>query len=314
MSFCTKCGNQLAADSSFCPKCGTQATTTAPDTTIPQSTPQKAPQGATKAPQAPIPQEPTPPPTQTAPKPPRKKKKTLLVCAIVFGVFVLLMIVFNAIGDNMTPEEKAARDASRNAAATTVNTANTQRPEVGGTMEFGGYTWLVLDVQGDKALLITEHIIELRAFTTSDTRIDKNKPVLWEDCTLRAYLNEEFYYEKFTPQEQVRILETRNANENPAYGADGCDDTIDKVFLLSVEEANKYFADGDGRKARYTQKDNSDRSFDSWYLRTPLTIGTTNAPRVAYVSEYSGDVSDGVSGGTGVMGYNGVRPALWLSL
>ena len=114
-------------------------------------------------------------------------------------------------------------------------------PEVGDTYSFGSYEWLVLDVQEDRALLITKDIIERRAYH------DENKDVKWESCSLRQYLNEEFF-DSFGVAKK-RILQTENLNPATFYttikgrsvNTPGGNPTTDHIFLLSVYEANKYF-------------------------------------------------------------------------
>ncbi|MGG6312417.1 DUF6273 domain-containing protein [Paenibacillus macerans] len=50
-------------------------------------------------------------------------------------------------------------------------------------LSFGGYNWRVLDTQSNAALIITEDIIEQRAYH------DAYKDITWADCALRKYLN-----------------------------------------------------------------------------------------------------------------------------
>jgi len=124
-------------------------------------------------------------------------------------------------------------------------TACAENPRIGSAITFGGLQWRILNVKGDKALLITEQVIEERPFHNDwqDT--------CWETCSLREYLNNEFYKNQFTPEEQARILETKNTNnKNPWYDTDDSNDTIDKVFLLSIDEVVKYFGDSRSVKNR----------------------------------------------------------------
>ena len=119
--------------------------------------------------------------------------------------------------------------------------------------------------------------------------------------------------------------------KNEWYNIDGGKDTEDFVFLLSLEEADKYF----GNSGDYTNKNqkrydndkfvaNSYGSYLSneydrdraskdekgkacwWWLRSPGGISYC----AAYVNSY-GYVRDS---GNYVDFYYGVRPALWLNL
>lgn len=201
---------------------------------------------------------------------------------------------------------------------------------IGSIVPFGGYDWRVLDIQGNTALIITEYMIEQHPFN------NRAGDVTWAECSLRKYLNSDFY-NKFTPAEQSRIIPVMNKNNgNLWYGSRGGEDTQDYIFLLSIEEAVcKYFGDSSKNletrspKQRYwfQRKDdnNSKRrsSFDGyiwwWWLRSP---GRDNR-RAVYIH---GDGNIGIQG-NGTFHYSsntihpltgdnsgGVRPALWLSL
>ncbi|MDR0839769.1 MAG: DUF6273 domain-containing protein [Christensenellaceae bacterium] len=108
---------------------------------------------------------------------------------------------------------------------------------IGDTYTFGGYEWVVLDKQEGKALIITKDIIDLRAYNEEYT------DVTWEQSTLRAWLNGEFY-NRFGAAERSLIANTKVVNDdNPWEGTDGGNDTTDKIFLLSLDEFALYFGD-----------------------------------------------------------------------
>ena len=197
-------------------------------------------------------------------------------------------------------------------------------------IQFGGYDWRTLDIQDDRILIITEDIIGVRPYDSEFT------DEVWETCNLRSYLNAEFL-KKFTSEEQNRIIETEVNNPiNLWYGTSGGKDTLDKIFLLSLEEVDRYFGnngdylnnrrkdfdfDGDifvpsenggyfsniydsSRQAKY----NGEPAF--WWLRSP-GIHTGSAASVFY------------NGSVGVFGLDlycvldvicGIRPALWLKI
>jgi len=166
------------------------------------------------------------------------------------------------------------------------------------TTSFGGYDWLVLEKQGGKALILSEYVLETRPYHSEYTDIT------WEKCSLREYLNGEFY-DKFNDEDKARIAETRVINDdNPAYGTDGGNDTNDKVFLLSFDEMQKYFIDDYSRMAF-----NPDGTYaDWWWLRTP-----------GFKSDCAAAVQEGSLFLNGVAVYDvnngvGVRPAMWITL
>ncbi|GHV39484.1 hypothetical protein FACS189490_03170 [Clostridia bacterium] len=59
--------------------------------------------------------------------------------------------------------------------------------EIGAVLPFGGYNWRVLDIKDNADLLITENIIEQRPYHNA------YKDITWAECSLREYLNGEFY-------------------------------------------------------------------------------------------------------------------------
>lgn len=115
----------------------------------------------------------------------------------------------------------------------------------GGKIKFGKYDWYVLDKKEDKMLIITEKVFEKRAYNNCECEIT------WETSDMRKYLNNEFY-NSFDTADRARIIETENENkDNPWYGTSGGNPTIDKIFLLSIEEVIKYFGDSGQIKTRY---------------------------------------------------------------
>ncbi len=199
--------------------------------------------------------------------------------------------------------------------------------EIGSTILFGNYKWCVLDIQNDMALVVTEEIIEHRPY--HNAYID----ITWADCSMRAYLNREFY-DQFSATEQARIVPVLNKNlDNQWYGAKGGADTQDRIFLLSLEEVCKYFGNSlsklqnPGKKQRYwferKDENNSKRLAKVlgkevtwwWWLRSPGRVnvkavyifGTDGNIGIQGNNILKGNISDGWCTG-------GVRPALWLKL
>lgn len=114
-----------------------------------------------------------------------------------------------------------------------------------GKIHFGKYDWYILNKQADRMFIITEKVIEKLPY-----HYEKNE-ITWENCDLRKYLNGEFY-NSFNENERNRIIEVVNENpDNPWYGTSGGNVTVDKIFLLSIDEVIKYFGDSGQIKTRY---------------------------------------------------------------
>jgi len=149
----------------------------------------------------------------------------------------------------------------------------------GGLVHFGGYFWRVLDIQGSKALVISEDILFARAVHP------ENADITWETCELRQYLNGTWYDQTFSTTEKGRIVEG-----------------TDKLFLLSDDEATSYFSGSSSRIAL-----NAQGTASWWWLRSPGNYSGF----AAYV------IFDGSVSVVGIDVLNvdgGVRPAFWLNL
>ncbi len=153
-------------------------------------------------------------------------------------------------------------------------------------------TWRVLDVDREQetALLIAD------AQAAEKPYHEKCESITWEKCTLRAWLNGEYYEKTFSDAEKAAILATGHENpNNPQYGTAGCNPTTDRIFLLSIEEAKRYFRD---------DKDLATGSW--WWLRSPGSYSGS----AAYV-RYVGGVN---AGGDDVNCFGGIRPAFTINL
>ena len=136
--------------------------------------------------------------------------------------------------------------------------------------------WLVLENDGETVLLISRYGLDCQPYNTRD------ESTTWEQCTLRSWLNEEFYNCAFSSDEKKRIVKSNvSADENPEYSTNPGRTTKDNVFLLSVVEARKYFKSDEARRCAATDyaiqsgayKSSSykvnDRWACWWWLRSP---------------------------------------------
>lgn len=192
--------------------------------------------------------------------------------------------------------------------------------EVGSIVKFGKYEqdndtsngkedieWLVLAKENSNVLLISKKALDCKSYNTIEM------DVTWETCSLRTWLNTHFLNDAFTKEEQAIINTTDvTADANPDYNTDPGNDTKDEVFLLSIEEANKYFDNDSERKCIPTSyvlaNENSLKNGNNWWaLRTP---GQSQ-------NHVAGVVGDGYFSKSGAWVDNShtlVRPAIWISL
>lgn len=205
---------------------------------------------------------------------------------------------------------------------------------VGDYVEFGKYSWEVLEIKGGDALVLSERILEHRQYHSEYTA------VTWETSDIRAYLNSDFLDNNFSEDEikQLKSVKVENS-DNPwdfskqggNYKTPGGEDTEDRVFLLSLEEVVKYMGSdkygmlaqeelGKSENKLYDGMSDvrvaynlygkigtlvSDRSSENWLLRSPGCY-TNNA---AFVN-YSGDIR--IDGHNVDDGRFGIRPAMWI--
>lgn len=115
-------------------------------------------------------------------------------------------------------------------------------------------------------------------------------------------LNSEFISSAFSEDEKAMLLTvTVSADSNPEYNTNPGNATQDKVFLLSIDEANKYFESVDARQCGV----GGDSCW--WWLRSP----GVDRDYAAGVSN-DGDIFE--YGSTVNSSKHAVRPALWIDL
>lgn len=91
--------------------------------------------------------------------------------------------------------------------------------------------WIVLKNKDNKLYVMSKYGLDNKPYHY------KREAVTWETCSLREWLNGEFYEAAFSAEEKAMIADTELTNaDNPYYNTEGGNDTIDKVFLLSYKE------------------------------------------------------------------------------
>ena len=233
-----------------------------------------------------------------------------------------------------TPVPTATPSPVPTAEPTLVPTATPVPVAVGDHVWFGAYPqtalgtdktpieWLVLDRDGDDVLLLSRYGLDCMPYH------DRLEATAWSKCSLRTWLNDEFFYSAFTFEERQGVL-SAFVDNGAAQGCagwltSGGQNTIDRVFLLSYAEANRYFgltySDGNASsraaptdyaltRGAYaaedcTTEDGAHAGF--WWLRSP---------GYAYQSRAAGVYHDGTLDFDAVT-YNRacVRPAIWVNL
>lgn len=182
--------------------------------------------------------------------------------------------------------------------------------DVGDTIQFGDYhganQWIILEKTGNKILVISKYCLDRQPYNTT---VDD---VTWETCSLRQWLNSTYLNEAFSEAEQAKIASTTISTPSNMDWT-GQVDTTDKVFLLSIDEAEKYFETDNARRAEataYVIENGPDytQSTWNWWLRSPGQYEDF----AMYVS--SAGTIDERGSYVDMSIYFTVRPAMWINL
>lgn len=177
--------------------------------------------------------------------------------------------------------------------------------------------WIVLkEFEDGRMLLVSTEVLDCQKYEEEFEEYF----MTWENCSLRKWLNTTFLNDAFSPKDQEKILEVTNKTvDNAKYGVPGGADTSDKVFLLSLEEVNRYFMPDDyfstgictvTKYARARGVEVTREGACKWWLRTPGLQEYSRAPQATYVDS---------RGQVNLFGYDmrfnfiGVRPAIMIN-
>ena len=172
----------------------------------------------------------------------------------------------------------------------------------------------MLDVQGNKALLLSRYALDAQPFHK------KYEYVTWDTSTIRQWLNGTFYNSAFSEDEKT-IMErtTLLPDRNPYIKCDSGRETADYVFLLSLEEVDAFIqSNGNIDKdallcypTDYAVQQGTYKNKDTggcwWWLRTSaddnLAVCSVNSDTI--IDYHDGTVNSPKAG---------VRPAIWVSI
>lgn len=106
---------------------------------------------------------------------------------------------------------------------------------IGGKIKVGNNRWKIIDIRSDGISLLCEDYFETHAFHSEYMK------TTWSQCSLRKWLNNEYISKSFSLDEIKYILDTRNETQISLLDfPDVSPITIDKVFIFSADEFEKY--------------------------------------------------------------------------
>lgn len=160
--------------------------------------------------------------------------------------------------------------------------------EVGSIVTFGFYEqdndaangmepieWIVLERQDDELLLISKYILELKKFNNVKKFNQNPEKANWAACDLRSWLNNDFLNKAFSGNQEYIVDNTVFTpdvkNWDGTETVFGGGETIDKVYLLSKDEAESYFQTNKDRSTTGTEYVTAKLNHGgnlSWFLRS----------------------------------------------
>ena len=176
--------------------------------------------------------------------------------------------------------------------------------------------WIILAERDDSVLLLSRYALAAQPY------YELYRTRYWKDCDLRVWLNGTFLQEAFSAEEQDAILLTEVDNgSSQGYApwiSSGCENTSDRIFVLSYTEAMTYFASDEERMCAPTAAAAAGGVWQSslgqeadgtaacwWWLRSPgghqgyYSAAVRSSGSILYTFVSSRSV--------------GVRPAMWVS-
>ena len=190
--------------------------------------------------------------------------------------------------------------------------------------------WIILEDQKDRLLITSKYALDTKNYK------DKLVWTTWENSDIRYWLNTTFLNAAFDEDEQKLIVESNIktvAYKGSVYIEKYYEKTVDSIFLLSVEEVQKYFIDDKTRKlqptpalkAKNPEAVDGNGDYCMWWVRTQkkyrnefLSIGT-QASKMIYVP-YNGELGNDEDNmpaefvaGTHACNI-AIRPAMWLDI
>ena len=221
--------------------------------------------------------------------------------------------------------------------------------------------WRILTTSGNSAFIMSDIALDsfsiqpdrkseirgdlLASYNNSTGVPDGTYANNWEYCFLRGWLNETFYNEVFNSLQKEIIKTTRldntarscNPNEDPKYYgygenagknkfADQCNNTDDKIFLLSlrdvtttaygfnkdvlVEDSARNLQATDFAKLHGAPMNTNDKKYVTWYTRSPAPANGNQGYATFVLDRHAKGAIDSID----LVPDGGVVPALWITL
>lgn len=253
--------------------------------------------------------------------------RKILIMVITFSI-LLCQLTFAAKLDSDLVGAKIVSQYSKNTDFNRLNTVQIgQYHQKGSNInERQSIDWIVLAKQDGKALLMSKYTLDKIPYHNTKDFCN------WENCYLRAWLNNDFYNYAFNNDEKALIVPTTNITTDKRVSETVT--TVDNIFILSDDEFKQYFNCNEDEHCKTTASLFTEyaltkpiiygNSICSYFLRSKRledeSLGTKqNAKPFEYVDDVN-DNEDGTFymccyptwGGASSFLINGIRPAMWV--
>lgn len=335
MAFCHKCGYKLDPGDKFCFECGAKVREKGPEkvNVSRDADEDKSKEIETKE----IQNKEAVPSTERAKFNRLPLIISIVVVSIVLSLSLILAIIKGAGKDSSSREDvNTSSTTIKNGIVSKVETTTsttTEQPALSkwDTITMGKYPqdadgtvrdieWIVIDIQDGKAMVISKYVLDSRQFDYEKISYGQ---IIWPGCSLRKWLNSEFYTTAFSAEEQKIICSTEVFTTSVDSTNYFKKSSTDKVFLLSLDEVKdklKSFRSASPtayclKKGVNCASKDSSRDYEKakvsytcyWWLRTP---GTSYGPLYCYPN---GTLNERL-GHEPTDNTWGVRPAMWIEI
>ena len=181
--------------------------------------------------------------------------------------------------------------------------------QVGETFWFGSYEqdnnvsngpepirWIIVDKEVGSVLAVSEQALDSRRFHETAGNIG------WKNASVRTWLNKDFYDAAFEKEEK-NLIQARKVEAGAG---------MDKVFLLSREEAEAFFTTEQERQCSATAYAVSRNAYVNARTGCSWWLLRTSGTRKGNVMSVNSDGTMDYTGGTVQSDKGTVRPAMWI--
>ena len=179
--------------------------------------------------------------------------------------------------------------------------------------------WNILESNADQCFVTSRFLLDCNRYSSSSDRKIDGETIYannYKYSHIREWLNGDFYNSAFCLGNEnalVTTIDNSSSSTGESYNQNACENTYDKVFLLSYKELtdSNYAVSKFPKATDYALcKGIITAGVDNdnyWWLRSPVGLIYTN--KAKYVGRYGNVSSDVVS-----YSYYGIRPAMRISL